>query len=51
MSANMRDPSQFFQYGSAKQYEFILGKYEEALKLKAHQKNKKFEDILKLDKW
>ncbi|MCL4126466.1 UNVERIFIED_CONTAM: hypothetical protein GTU68_064716 [Idotea baltica] len=51
MAATMKDPRTFFVQGSVVQYEYVLGLYEEAIKLKAKQKNKNFEDLLRLDKW
>ena len=41
----------FFQKGTSKQFEFVFGKYQEALRAKAESKNSKPETILKLDKW
>ena len=37
--------------GTHKQFEFVLGKYQEALRAKAEAKNSKPENLLKLDKW
>lgn len=51
MAANMKDPRTFFSVGTPAQYEYVFSLYEEAVKLKALQKNKKVADILKLDKW
>lgn len=51
MSATMKDPRTFFTKGSAAQFEYVLGLYEDAIKLKANQKNRKEEEFLKLDKW
>jgi len=47
----MKDPRQFFTAGTPAQYEYVLNLYEEALKLKAEQKNKKVADFIKLDRW
>ena len=41
----------FFLRGTHKQFEFVFGKYQEALRAKAESKNSKPEIILKLDKW
>ena len=41
----------FFLKGTSKQFEFVFGKYQEALRAKAESKNSKPETILKLDKW
>lgn len=51
MATAMKDPRTFFVQGSVSQYEYVLGLYEEALKLKARQKNRNSEEFLKLDKW
>ncbi|XP_018018639.1 uncharacterized protein LOC108675159 [Hyalella azteca] len=51
MAANMKDPRTFFTSGTPAQYEYVYNLYEEAVKLKAIQKNKKVADYLKLDKW
>ncbi|KAG7156566.1 uncharacterized protein LOC121853418 [Homarus americanus] len=50
-AAAMKDPRTFFSQGTAAQFEFVHDLYEEAVKLKAEQKNKKAEEYLKLDKW
>ncbi|KAK7072507.1 hypothetical protein SK128_014839 [Halocaridina rubra] len=50
-AAAQKDPRTFFKQGNAAQFNFVLGLYEEAVKLKAEQKNKKTEEFLKLDKW
>ena len=41
----------FFLKGTNKQFEFVLEKYQEALRAKAESKKSKPETILKLDKW
>ena len=48
MSLKSRD---FFIRGTHKQFEFVLGKYQDALRAKAEAKNSKPENLLKLDKW
>jgi len=51
MASIMRDPRTFFTEGSPSQFEFVFSLYDEAVKLKASQKNKKVEEYCKLDKW
>ena len=41
----------FFLTASSPQFEWILEHYDEALKLKAHNKSQKPENVIKLDKW
>ncbi len=41
----------FFEEGTNAQFEFVLTKYDEALKAKAHAKSSKPESLIKLDKW
>jgi len=41
----------FFENGTNKQFEWVLGKYQEALQAKAEGKPGKAEALLKLDKW
>jgi len=41
----------FFERGTAEQFQWVLGKYEEALTAKAEKKNSKPEALIKLDKW
>jgi len=41
----------FFEHGSSKQFEWVLGQYDKALQLKADSKSSKAETLLKLDKW
>ncbi|XP_053655462.1 uncharacterized protein Amun [Cherax quadricarinatus] len=50
-AAAMKDPRTFFTQASSAQFEYVYNLYEEAVKLKAEQKNKKPEEFLKLDKW
>ncbi|KAK2714796.1 uncharacterized protein LOC136040086 isoform X3 [Artemia franciscana] len=49
--AVVRDTSAFFLRGTASQYEHVFNLYQEALKLKAQEKNKKPEELIKLDNW
>ena len=51
MAATMKDPRNFFSRGTAAQFEFVFSLYEDAVRLKASQKNKKEEEFIKLDKW
>jgi len=48
MSLKSRD---FVLKGTNKQFEWVFGKYEEALKAKAEAKDSKPENLLKIDKW
>jgi hypothetical protein len=41
----------FFEEGTHAQFEFVLTKYDEALKAKANAKSSKPESLIKLDKW
>merc|ERR1719204_1800984 len=41
----------FFMSGTTKQFDFVLTKYQDALRAKADSKNSKSEVLLKLDKW
>jgi len=43
--------SEFFENGSSNQFEWVLGKYDIAMQLKAEVKPSKAETLLKLDKW
>ena len=45
------NPKIFFEEGNAAQFEFALSKYDKALALKATQRNKKPEELAKLDTW
>lgn len=49
--ASVKDTATFFTHGDSKQYEFVLSLYPQALKLKAKEKNKKPEELVKLDAW
>jgi hypothetical protein len=49
--ASVKDPATFFAEGTSVQFEHVLKLYPEALKLKADQKNKKEEELMKLDNW
>jgi len=52
-TVNMASPvtADFFENGTNKQFEWVLGKYQEALQAKAEGKPGKAESLLKLDKW
>ncbi|KAG8273383.1 hypothetical protein J6590_021338 [Homalodisca vitripennis] len=47
--ASVRDTATFFTEGSASQFEHVLSLYPQALRLKAEMKNKKPEELIKLD--
>ncbi|XP_046660217.1 uncharacterized protein LOC124354073 [Homalodisca vitripennis] len=49
--ASVRDTATFFTEGSASQFEHVLSLYPQALRLKAEMKNKKPEELIKLDNW
>jgi hypothetical protein len=49
--ASLKDTASFFAEGSASQFEHVLSLYPQALKLKAERKNKKPEELIKLDDW
>ncbi|XP_075231574.1 protein amun [Lycorma delicatula] len=49
--ASVRDTATFFTEGSANQFEHVLSLYPQALRLKAERKNKKPEELIKLDNW
>lgn len=48
---SVKDTATFFTHGDSKQYEFVLSLYPQALRLKAKEKNKKPEELMKLDAW
>lgn len=47
----MKDTATFFTEGTASQFQYMLSLYPQVLKLKAENKNKKPEDLIKLDDW
>lgn len=49
--ASVKDTATFFAKGTSSQFEHVLSLYPEALKLKAERKNKKPEELIKLDNW
>lgn len=49
--ASVKDTAYFFAHGNSKQFEYVLDLYTQALKLKAEKKNKKPEDLIRLDDW
>lgn len=49
--ASVKETAVFFTHGDSKQYEFVLSLYPQALLLKAKEKNKKPEEMMKLDAW
>lgn len=51
MASSIKDTATFFAEGSVKQFEHVLSLYPQALRLKAERKNKKPEELIKLDNW
>ncbi|XP_038211687.1 uncharacterized protein LOC119832151 isoform X1 [Zerene cesonia] len=49
--ATAKDTSTFFLEADAKQFDSVLKLYPQAIKLKAEQKTKKPEELIKLDNW
>lgn len=49
--ASIKDTCTFYTEGTASQFQYVLSLYPEVLKLKAVSKNKKPEDLAKLDYW
>lgn len=49
--ATAKDTSAFFLEADAKQFDNVLKLYPQAIKLKAEQKTKKPEELIKLDNW
>lgn len=49
--ASVKDTATFFTEGTATHFEHVLKLYPQALRLKADQKNKKPEELIKLDNW
>ncbi|KAF7989603.1 hypothetical protein HCN44_008277 [Aphidius gifuensis] len=49
--ASVKDTATFFTEGTAIHFEHVLKLYPQALRLKADQKNKKPEELIKLDNW
>ncbi|CAG9767414.1 unnamed protein product [Ceutorhynchus assimilis] len=49
--ANAKATAKFFTHGTCEQYEQVLKLYPQALKLKADNKAKKPEELIKLDNW
>ncbi|XP_054284680.1 uncharacterized protein LOC129001438 [Macrosteles quadrilineatus] len=49
--ASTKDTATFFSTGSASQFEHVLSLYPQVLRLKAEKKNKKPEELIKLDDW
>ncbi|XP_055640853.1 probable serine/threonine-protein kinase mps1 [Toxorhynchites rutilus septentrionalis] len=48
---SVKDTASFFANGSSNQFDFALGLYPQVLKLKAQNKCKKPEDLIRLDDW
>lgn len=51
MASVKTDTGSFFLQGNSKQFDYVLKLYPEVLKLKATIKNKKPEELIKLDDW
>lgn len=51
MASVKTDTGSFFLQGNSKQFDYVLKLYPEVLKLKAQNKNKKPEELIKLDDW
>lgn len=49
--ASVKDTATFFSEGTASQFQHVLSLYPQVLRLKAESKNKKPEDLEKLDNW
>lgn len=49
--ASVKDTASFFAHGSSKQFEYCLKLYPQVLKLKAEKRNKKPEELIRLDDW
>ena len=41
----------FFESGNSAQFEWVLGLYDQVLRLKAESKSSKPDNVIKLDKW
>ncbi|XP_055549069.1 probable serine/threonine-protein kinase mps1 [Wyeomyia smithii] len=48
---SVKDTASFFANGSSNQFDFVLGLYPQVLKLKAENKCKKPEELIRLDDW
>lgn len=51
MGSEMRDSTVFLAKGNSAQFEFVFNLYPQALGLKSQSKNKKPEELKKLDQW
>jgi len=49
--ATAKATAKFFTYGTCEQYEQVLKLYPQAIRLKADNKAKKPEELIKLDNW
>lgn len=49
--ATAKDTSTFFLEADAEQFDSVLKLYPEAMKLKAEQRTKRPEELIKLDNW
>lgn len=51
MASIKKDTGSFFVHGNSKQFDYVLKLYPQVLKLKALTRNKKPEELIKLDDW
>lgn len=51
MTNTGKDTASFFENGTTEQFEFCYTLYPQVLKLKADKKNKKPQELIRLDKW
>ncbi len=51
MTAACSKTRDFFTDATPAQFDWVLEHYDEALRLKAHSKSSKPENVIKLDKW
>lgn len=51
ISSIRKDTGSFFAHGNSKQFDYVLKMYPEVLKLKATTRNKKPEELIRLDDW
>lgn len=51
MATSINKTSNFFSDGTAEQFQHVMNLYPQVLKLKAQSKNKKPEELIKLDNW
>lgn len=49
--ASVKDTASFFAQGNSKQFDYVLKLYPQVLKLKAEKRQKKPEELIRLDDW